>query len=168
VIAFEPVPANADLLRRNAAANGFSQLEINQLAVADRVGTGRLVLAEYSGGAVLDSAPPPPDACGFLEVELVSLDSWLAGQTNLVPSFVKIDVEGTELEVLRGMQAALRGVKPVILLEVDDANEEKAAAKTKACRDYLEGFDYSVEQLPDGYPDIEWHVIHLLAKPFLD
>lgn len=50
------------------------------------------------------------------EVEVTTLDSYVS-RTGAVPDFVKIDVEGFELEVLKGMAAILRSA-PVVLVEI--------------------------------------------------
>ena len=168
VVAFEPVPANARLVRRNAALNRQSQVEVVQAAVGDRDGTGTLVLARYAGGAALAEADTPPDACGELAVELVTLDRWLAAGAARLPGpvrLLKVDVEGAEPAVLRGAAGLLAAGQPLVLLEVDAPAAADAEAKYAACRDLLAGHGYRVTRLAGAYPDIAWHVIHLLAEP---
>ncbi len=63
-----------------------------------------LLLAEYSGGATLESAGPPPDPAGRILVPLIALDDWVAAGRGPTPDLVKIDVEGAEIEVLHGMK----------------------------------------------------------------
>ena len=164
VVAFEPVPGNLDLIRRNAAANGFAQIEVVPAAVSDQAGRGTLVLADYVGGAALDTVAPPPDACGTLAVDLVTVDGWLAANPQLVPRLIKVDVEGAELAVLRGMTATVARCRPAVIVELDDAEAAEAEAKAVACTGFLADLGYSVRRLDDSYPDISWHVIHLLAE----
>jgi FkbM family methyltransferase len=168
VVAFEPVPGNAQLVRRNAALNRQAQVQVVQAAVSDQEGTATLVLARYVGGAALEGADRPPDACGELSVPVVTLDGWLAANAGRLPGpvrLVKVDVEGAEAAVLRGADALLRGQRPLVLLEVDAAAAAAAEAKYEACRALLAGHGYRVERLPEGYPGVTWHVIHLLARP---
>jgi FkbM family methyltransferase len=164
VVAFEPVPKNAALIRRNAARNGFRQVTVVEKAVADREGSGRLVLAAYAGGSALDFVAPPPDACGRLDVDLVTLDGWLAERPGLRPDLVRIDVEGAELAVLQGMADTLSRLRPDVIVEVDDAQAGLAEDKVVACASFLEDHGYDVRRLPDSYPSISWHVIHLFAQ----
>lgn len=168
VVAFEPVPANAQLVRRNAALNRQRQVQVVEAAVGDHVGTAKLVLARHAGGAALQGADRPQDACGELTVPVVTLDDWLARLAPSLPGpvrLVKVDVEGAEAAVLRGAGALLRGQRPLVLLEVDAATAPAAEAKYETCRDLLAGHGYRVERLPEAYPQLEWRVLHLLARP---
>lgn len=163
VVAFEPVPGNASLVRRNAGLNGLGNLEVIESAVGDRCGSATLVLARHCGGAALSGTQRPPDACGEIEVRLTTLDAWWAGAGRPRPSFVKVDVEGGELDVLRGARQMLSSVRPCLLVEVDDATPAGAAAKAAACEGCCRELGYSVERLPAAYGDIGWQVVHLLA-----
>ncbi len=78
---------------------------------------------------------------------------------------VKIDVEGAEPEVLAGMANTLVTARPVVIVEVDDSRKERLRTKLEACRSLLEDAGYDVSILEDSYPDIKWHVMHLLAVP---
>lgn len=168
IVAFEPVPANARLARGNAALNRMAHVEVVEAAVADRAGRATLVLARHAGGAALAGAARPPDECGELEVPVVTLDGWLAGNAGRLPGpvrLLKVDVEGAELAVLRGGAGLLRVGRPAVLLEVDAAGADEAESRYADCRDFLAGLGYDVERLPDAYPGLAWKVIHLLAVP---
>ena len=52
-------------------------------------------------------------------LEVVVGDEALKG---VDPAMIKVDVEGMEMEVLRGLEGTIRRAKPVLLLEIDDAN----------------------------------------------
>lgn len=167
VIAFEPVPANARLVRRNAALNGQAHVEVVEAAVGDHAGVATLVLARHAGGAALAEADRPPDACGELRVALMTLDGWLAANAARLPGpvrLVKIDVEGAEPAVLRGAAGLLAQAGPQVLLEVDAAEAAAAEAKHEACRAILAAQGYVVERLPAAYQGLNWQVIHLLAR----
>jgi len=165
VLAYEPVPENAAMVRANAAANGMRNISVHEVAVADRTGEGHLVLARYSGGSSLDFLPPPPDACGRLEVEMVRLDDHLNRIEPLQRlDLIKVDVEGAELAALSGMVNTLARWRPALIVEVDDVDVTTAAAKSARCRTWLSERGYDVRELESSYPDINWHVHHLLAE----
>jgi len=57
------------------------------------------------------------------EVDVVRLD-YFAEQHQLKPEFIKIDVEGFEAEVLRGMVALLKNRKPMLMVEIQRHHNE--------------------------------------------
>jgi hypothetical protein len=52
-------------------------------------------------------------------VQVIPLDYLNIGE---IPDFVKIDVEGMELSVLKGMQKIIKNFKPRMFIEVDNVN----------------------------------------------
>lgn len=165
VYAFEPVPANAELVRRNAALNGFSQVEVVEKALGRRSGQAELALAAYSGGAVLAEVGTPPDRAGMMTVALASIDDLVDVAGLAPPALVKIDVEGAELEVLMGMERTLATHRPVLLCEIDDAEPAGLQRKQAAVQAWLLSRHYHCSELPPSYPGMRWCVSHLLALP---
>jgi FkbM family methyltransferase len=110
VFAFEPFPPIYARLAENIRLNGFeSRIRSFQAAVSDADGTGSLHIApDVTMCALADSS-------GELEVPLVTLDGIIPmdGATGLV----KIDVEGHENRVLRGMARLLEDSHPAIIFE---------------------------------------------------
>lgn len=168
VIAFEPVPENAARVRENARLNGFSHVDVLEEAVFRESGRSTLVLAEYSGGSMLESVGQPPDASGErIEVPMTTVDEVVYERARPAPHFVKIDVEGAELDVLVGMERTLAEQRPKVLLEVDDAARAGLEQKLSACRAHLEKRGYIVSRLDESYPvggGSGWHVAHLFGK----
>lgn len=114
VIAFEPDPDLVALLRENCASNGAANVEAHGAALGSR--PDRMVLQRImlnSGNNHLGTQGRSP-LRQPLEVEVAAFDSLLPG---VRPDFVKIDVQGWELNVLRGMEGTLKEADPVIYLE---------------------------------------------------
>jgi len=111
VVAFEPEPANYELLLRNIEVNGFTNVTAVRKAVADRSGT--LGLYVDPAQSTLHSLRPlgggrvPSHA-----VEVTTLDEFFAGERLDV---AKMDVEGAEGSVLKGMRGLL-GLNPGLKL----------------------------------------------------
>jgi len=115
VIAFEPHPGAREVLHQALAANRLGEIvEIVPAAVADRDGRVSLFLSQDSVLSTTDpSRSPMREAFTFpdsIEVPRITVDAWLAGRPELAPRIrvIKIDVEGTEADVLRGMRDTLR------------------------------------------------------------
>jgi FkbM family methyltransferase len=136
VVAFEPHPRLHDILRRNLAANGLSERStVVPTAISDAPGTGAIALRQEHAGNVGAShvIPAGAVATGDDTVTLRRLDDVLDELAPSLPrlpvTFLKIDVEGMEMGVLRSASRLLREHRPQILVELitDDA---VAAAST--------------------------------------
>lgn len=103
VIAFEPVLDNRKILSVNVAKNGLSNVKIHSCALGEERRQGNISLSSNNRGA--HSLVYVDDHYSTIEIEVVRFDE-------MVPlcdiSFVKIDVEGFELSVLKGMEKHFR------------------------------------------------------------
>jgi FkbM family methyltransferase len=122
VIALEPHAGLHAMLSANVDRNGLTHVACLRIAAAAGSGTARFVDSpERESNSGLARVARDGEAADF-ECESVSLDS-LAERNALDPvDVVKIDVEGAEVDVLRGMAAGLaRGRYRAILLECHPA-----------------------------------------------
>ncbi len=100
VIAFEPLPRLADVLRRSMYINGVSD-RVSVLAVAcgEQSGTATMHAAKILGHS---SLLPVEDEVRTLDVPVCTLDERIPAHARV--SLVKIDAEGYEVPVWRGMR----------------------------------------------------------------
>lgn len=116
VWAFEPIPETAGHLGRTARINGFDQLRVLPVALGDPESLTLIRLATVRGMA--DSTLPATDTPSTI---LVARLDWLWSRLSDGSSRIqgiKIDVQGMELHVLRGMSNILRSHKPVLVVEL--------------------------------------------------
>lgn len=140
VWAFEPDPRNARYLRDNVDANGRANVRVTEAAVSDERGTARFGAGTGTGTGRLTEG-------GDIEVRTLTLDGFCR-RRQLVPSAVKIDVEGAEDRVLRGAADTLRTARPVIFLSTHGPEVREA------CLALLESAGYRVEPIDgDGTGD---------------
>ena len=118
--AFEPLPANVEQIQANTAANKLDNLTIIPSAVGDQEGTATLYIDAHPGGATL-SIDDSSGVGGQMGVEVVRIDDLVVTGRCRPPDVVKIDVEGLEPAVLRGMASTLAEHRPVVICEVDAA-----------------------------------------------
>ncbi len=113
ITAVEPFPPIRAFLERNLALN-FLEVEVVDAAVGAESGEATFEILERD---VLNRLAPDgavlPTSKG-IQVAVQTLDEILAGSS---PDLIKIDVEGTELNVLRGARQLLATVGPVVLFE---------------------------------------------------
>jgi FkbM family methyltransferase len=166
VYAFEPVPDNVASIHRNVRLNGLTNVKVHAVAVAATSGREELVLARNRGGASLASAGVHvPDPAATMPVRTVAIDEFIQRPNTAPPTLVKIDVEGAELGVLQGMQRTMRAHRPVVLYEVDDADEMTMHRRWTQLDEFVAANGYRIERLQHAYPAGGWPVGHTLAAP---
>lgn len=117
VVAFEPNPRIAQLLKSNVAANRFRHVTCESLALSDGDGTATLHLNKSDMSASLrddfDS-----NLTDTVQVRTTSLDSYLNRHEIRGRLVVKVDVEGHEEAFFEGARQTLAFKKPDIVTEV--------------------------------------------------
>jgi FkbM family methyltransferase len=112
-LAIEPQPRSYLLLCESLAANGFTNARPIHAAASDR----RAVLT-LLGNSAWSYVVEGVDAGGTgVAVPALPLDALLPIQGFAEPDLVKIDVEGHEASVIRGLEATIRRCKPLIVVE---------------------------------------------------
>ena len=120
--AFEPMPKNLEYLEKHIAINGVKNVEIIPVAVADKEGAVRFTTGNNLSANTYkqDSTNYETDS-GFIDVPTDTLDHLVYGPQKLrVPNYIKIDVEGAELDVLNGARRLLQEQRPQLLLSTHD------------------------------------------------
>jgi FkbM family methyltransferase len=124
VLALEPNPQARATLRENVSLNDCANVVVEGVAASDCPGFAPLYLSEAgdsSWSTLIDGRIEAGDA---IDVETTTLD--LEVERNHVrPAVVKIDVEGNEIEVLRGARAVLQR-RPALLVELVERNAAAA------------------------------------------
>jgi len=108
IVALEPDPANFDALRRyvgGLAENLRRRILLHPLAAAAHTGT---LTFDACG-----TASSGMSALGTLMVDCVALDELLVG---VHPTYLKMDIEGGEINALRGARDLIRRTRPVLAI----------------------------------------------------
>ena len=151
VLAFEPEPENCRWIAKSVARNAYRNIQLEQLALSDRNGEAELYLGTKSGWHSL--VPGGDDQPGkTVQVSIRTLDDFLAKQGWERPvDMIKIDVEGADMQVLRGATRVL-AENPGLVLLVDIHPEH--GVNPQALCDYLRdrGFAIFREQAPFDIP----------------
>jgi FkbM family methyltransferase len=148
VYAFEPDPLTFQFLEFNTRA--FQNKELTQGAVSDNHEPALLHLnfASGAGNSLLNKTYSTES----VSVTCISLDEFLKQRGNPVVAVIKIDVEGAELNVLRGMRqtvARLPGLK--VIIEYCPANLKGAGVAPRAVFDELRSQQFNLQVIrPDG------------------
>ena len=119
-VAFEPRLTFAAKIQELANSKGL-KVQVQPVALSDHTGVARLrVLTEDPGRSTIESANVLDDPAGSPQVECLVPTLRLDDYGFKSVAFVKIDVEGHELAVLRGAEETLRQCSPTILVELEE------------------------------------------------
>jgi FkbM family methyltransferase len=104
VYAIEPDPRNVGLLRDNIALNSFQEIiDVHEVAISDSDGAVPFVLSEMTNMSHLESCGSSSPKDHSIVVRGQTLDTFLSGKRP--PDFLRMDIEGGEVEVLRSVAA---------------------------------------------------------------
>lgn len=153
VIAFEPQPFNSAFLVANVHLNRLeSKVDIRKIALGAQPGRASLVQAmsgnhgSYTADAALvkrnDGDPQPVVA---FDVDVSTLDAELAHYDNAI-SIIKLDLEGMELDALRGATSIIAKNLPVIAVECF------TRSMYQRIKEFLSAFDYFVIDSTNATP----------------
>ena len=109
VYAFEPT-SNADLLRDNLIANGSTNVELVEMALAARTYNGADLIYETWGEPAIE-----------LDASFVTVDRFVQDRGLSRLDLMKIDVDGFDLEVLWGAEETLARFSPRVVVELNHA-----------------------------------------------
>ncbi len=124
VICFEPLPRNFRQLRYNSGLNGFNNIEVIEAALGNFDGeTEFWTSAEPTWGKLAGTGKYPDKMNGRIKVALKRLDAIIEEASLPPPDVIKIDVEGAEVDVLKGAMKTLSKYRPSLLIELHGTNE---------------------------------------------
>lgn len=139
VYAFEPVPKNISYLRKHIKLNNISNVTVIEAAVSDKNNT--LNFEETTSSSTGHISPK-----GNLKVKAVILDELFEQKIIPTHTFIKIDVEGSEMLVLKGTKNILANFHPAIFLATHGNDIHKE------CLNFLQLLGYKIEDI--GEQDI--------------
>ncbi len=116
-IAVEPVPVNVETLRRNIAINNWTdKIDVHPVACGEKSGSA-VIFGEGTGASLISGWARNPKALKHT-VPVRPLDELLAKETITSSTVFLVDVEGFELEVLRGAKEIMASPnRPIWMLE---------------------------------------------------
>jgi FkbM family methyltransferase len=163
VIAIEPDPENCSLLQRNVELNKLTNVTILERAAFSSNSKLKLYLPGKERGFTKLSTLMANRAVteNFLEIDATTLDYLMVMQGIAQVNWVKIDVEGAELEVLKGAAVTLSESKDVaLLIEVHNVSNMDLYS---AIVEFLQLYDFDIK-FEKRYSNGERHVLFRKAR----
>lgn len=114
VFSFEPSKESLDLLDKNISANNASNVKVFPFALSDSNSDSKLYKGKAPGQNSLSGEGE------FEEIRSVVFDEL---EEKIIPDFIKIDVEGHQLRVLKGMEKTLNTKREICVIVEDYSGE---------------------------------------------
>lgn len=116
VIAYEPVPYNFEILKKNVEENQLENVELVQAVIAPKSGILRIQEpigegAWRSGAGIIPKGWKGIQTNQEIKVEAVGIQELLREKIDIL----KMDIEGMEYEVIRNMGPNIRNVKNMLI-----------------------------------------------------
>lgn len=158
VHAFEPAPRYFARLQSLAARNPNFTIVANNCAAGDSPGRARLFLTREPGqNTFVDGYKSRVDITSTEEARLIRLDDYIEQNGLTEISMIKIDAEGYELPILRGLERYFRSTshRPVVLCEIAPRAYPLLGVRLDDLRDFMLRFGYSAFDLIDATTPVD-------------
>ncbi|WP_436926711.1 FkbM family methyltransferase [Halosimplex amylolyticum] len=159
VIAFEPEPDNRDRLRANLASNDPAcSWEVSAVALSERDGSARLAAGFPADYRAVGAGHYYLSATDGRPIDVRRAESLIADGFP-APDVVKIDVQGAELDVLRGFGDELDSVSTAYV-ELHTGKAKRYDTTVRETEAFLRNAGFSLTQLgePSGFREGVYHV----------
>ena len=153
VIAIEPSARELRQLKKNLRINGFADVEVIATAIGARLAQAQLSVAEpgHAGFNALGAiAAPWVKFVSQTEVPVTTLDLLAEARNWPRIDLIKMDIEGSELDALRGAEALLARDRPVLLLEAEDESLSLRGSSLTGLLDWLALHNYEAMEFSDA------------------
>lgn len=173
VISLEPEPNFFKLLSRNISRNNLKNVELFEMAIADKNGEMELFLSNENKGH--NSLIYSEELKTSVLVKTITLDEFLSSKKITNVDIIKMDIEGAEILAIEGMKNTLIKYMPLLFLEFSPHSIIKLKKnpldflsilhkigysifeinKTRQCLDAITDFQKFTESIPkEKYADI--------------
>jgi FkbM family methyltransferase len=160
ILAFEPDPYIFRQLERRVRASQLSNIDVHQLALSDRTGNATLYSSAYNRADNRLAASHVESNVEASDVQVRRLDDFLAANGSPGIDAFKIDVQGSEAQVLRGAQETLRRGVQWIWVEFSPDHLRGAGSDPNQFLETLGGAGLSIFEITDDgglEPVVDFH-----------
>ncbi len=115
IYAIEPIPKNNDLLKRNIKLNNYKNVFVFKCALGNKQGKGTMNICNKSNWSSF-TKNPNVKIIKEINVPITTLDRFVEKNLHKPPTLVRMDVEGYEYQIIKGMLKTLNKNIPLKLL----------------------------------------------------
>jgi len=148
VFAFEPEPTNFDLLKKNVTINGYKNVILIRKALSDRTGKTKLFLSEGNLGdhIIMDTK----ENRNSIEIDTITGEDYFRDLNKKI-NFIKMDIQGAEINALRGMSSLLQKMNEIkIMIEFAPNWLKNFGNDPLELLSLLNEYDFKVSEIDDS------------------
>lgn len=147
VLAFEPLPSIRNVLNENISLNGFRNIDVFNCGLSDREGTVQIHEIENVHEGLATFYPGDRISKIAFQVQLKSLDNIFETLNLNRLDFIKIDIEGGELEALKGSRNVIQKYHPVLMVEINEETYNAAGYSSKDVTSFFDDIGYQAYEI---------------------
>lgn len=149
VLAFEPESDNYALLEANSALNGCDNIRCFKAALGEENASGTIYLNELNRG---DHSIYPEDSGRTGQEITIVNGSRLILEAHPRVDFIKIDTQGAECDVVRGLQALIAASAPglIMIIEFSPNHLKKTGSSGRVLLDLLGDHAWQMYLMDEG------------------
>jgi FkbM family methyltransferase len=151
VYGFEPVPFTYAKCMDNLALNSFSNVKVENIALSDRAEKLFFDPLTYNNSGGIYMRKDADQEGGM--VEAITLDEFVERNSITRLDFLKIDVEGFELNVLKGAVNSCKKFRPVLFIEVNSLNLSRQGVTSKDLINLIVSYGYHIHKVDEKEMD---------------
>ena len=159
---FEPVPDYFERLRRLARLNPAHTIIPNSNGLGEVAGPRKIYVTREAGQSTfVPSYKMEPDIVSTLEVSVARLDSYLETHSIGKIALIKIDAEGFELPILKGLQGYFErsSHRPPIICEIAPRAYSLLGRSIRELETFMSDYGYVVRDPVDGVTPVDLKAI---------
>jgi FkbM family methyltransferase len=152
VHSFEPVPQFSEMLKNIKLQNPDYPIHVNDVALGENDGVAKIYVTSLKNIGWNTMVPEFMDGDTIkrqLDVTVTALDDYIIVNNIRDVRLIKIDTEGYEFPVLKGLQRYLRSSKelPIMIIEVAPAAYLKLGMSLTDLEDYMDALGYVAQSV---------------------
>ncbi len=152
---FDPLPSNCEEIKINYALNGIENYSNIQKAVSNKNGNTDFNVAKHNGQGSLGIER---EGSSKIVVETITLDSFIS-DSNPLPDFIKMDIEGAEGDALEGFVNNIEKSFPLMIIELHSPEADKKVGE------FLKFYKYDAFRF-DTFKGLRFEKIKNLELPY--
>jgi FkbM family methyltransferase len=146
VMAFEPNSRTFKRLSENASLNKKMNISLNNVGLGEKDEQVKLYIIDETNPGMnrILNGTSVENVLGSESITIKKLDDFIEKEKISRVDLIKIDVEGYEFNVLKGAEKILNEFKPVLFIEVNDANISQNGSSAKELISHLQKKGYTI------------------------